>query len=287
VADAPAGRDAGSPPVRAGVSEGPPGFPLDAALDHPSAAWDHALAELWPAGRLRSSDAAVGELRAIKSPAEIDAMRRVGAASAAALKAGLGALSPGRPQREAEAAVVSACIAAGGEGHSFWPWVMAGENGAFPRPFESLVDYRHLNRRMAAGELARVGRRLRRDHYKGDVGGRRPVPGRFDPGQRETWELLVGGMARGPRALSRRRAAATDVFAASLAEVRRRRPSLEDAARPARGGGAARPDGLKWWGIHGVGLEERRARPRSCAPGWSWRSSRSSSSTGRASTWKT
>lgn len=243
-----------------GVSEGPPGFPLDAALDHPSAAWDHALAELWPAGRLRSSDAAVGELRAIKSPAEIDAMRRVGTASAAALKAGLGALSPGRPQREAEAAVVSACIAAGGEGHSFWPWVMAGENGAFPRPFESLVDYRHLNRRMAAGELARVDVGCDVDHYKGDVGRTGPVSGRFDAGQRETWELLVGAYRAG-LALFRDGAKRDDVFAASLAEVRRRQPALKTPLGRHAAEVLLGPDGLKWWGIHGVGLEGAEGAP--------------------------
>ena len=243
-----------------GVTEGPPGFPLDAALDHPSAAWDHALAELWPAGRLKSSAAAVGELRAIKSPGEIDALRRVGVSSAGALKAGMGALSSGRPQREAEAAVVSACLAAGAEGPSFWPWVMAGQNGAFPKPFESLVDYRHLNRRMAAGELARVDVGCDVDHYKGDVGRTAPVSGRFDAGQRETWELLVAAYRAG-LALFRDGARRDDVFAVSLAEVRKRQPSLTTPLGKKAAEVLLGPDGLKWWGIHGVGLESAEGAP--------------------------
>jgi len=249
-----------------GVEEGPAGFPLDAALDDPAAAWNHALAELWPAGRVRSSDAVVGELRAVKSAAEIATLRRVGAASGAALRAGLGALSPGRPQREAEAAVVSGCIAAGAEGHSFWPWVMAGENGAFPKPFESLVDYRHLNRRMAAGELARVDVCCDVDHYKGDVGRTAPVSGRFDAGQRETWELLVAAYRAG-LALFQDGVRRDDVFAASLAQVRKREPSLRTPLGRSAAGVLLGPDGLKWWGIHGVGLEGAEGAPETLRAG--------------------
>jgi len=242
------------------LAEGPPGFPLDAALDDPSAAWNHALAELWPAGRVRSSDAAVAEMRAIKSASEIEAIRRVGSASGTALRAGLAVLAPGRPQREAEAAVVSACIAAGAEGHSFWPWVMTGENAAFPRPFESLVDYRHLNRRMAAGELARVDVGCDVDHYKGDVGRTAPVSGRFDAGQRETWELLVAAYRSG-LARFREGTRRDEVFAASLDEVRRRRPSLATPLGRRAADVLLGADGLKWWGIHGVGLESAEGAP--------------------------
>jgi Xaa-Pro aminopeptidase len=249
-----------------GIAEGPPGFPLDAALDDPAAAWNHALAELWPAGRVRNADSAVGEMRAIKSDAEIATLRRVGASSAAALKAGLAALAPGKPQREAEAAVVSACIAAGAEGHSFWPWVMAGENGAFPKPFESLVDYRHLNRRMAAGEVARVDVGCDVDHYKGDVGRTAPVSGRFDAGQRETWELLLAAYRAG---LSRLHDGVRrdDVFAASLAEVRKRQPSLKTPLGRRAAEVLLGADGLRWWGIHGVGLEGAEGAPETLRAG--------------------
>ena len=63
----------------------PHGFPLDIALDDPLAAWNHAIEELWPADRLKPADAILAEMRAIKSPAEIDVLRRVGLASAQAL----------------------------------------------------------------------------------------------------------------------------------------------------------------------------------------------------------
>jgi Xaa-Pro aminopeptidase len=236
------------------------GFPLDIALDDPQAAWSHALGELWPEKQLRSADAVLTEMRLVKSPAEIGVMRRVGKTSAAALRAGLSALSPGRPQREAEAAVVSACIDAGAEGPSFWPWVMTGAASAFPAPLESLVDYRHLNRAMHAGEVARVDVGCDADHYKGDVGRTAPVSGRFDAGQRETWELLVAAYRAGLARLEDG-AKRDDVFAASLVEVRRRRPALATPLGKKAAEVLLGKDGLQFWQIHGIGLEAAEGMP--------------------------
>src|SRR5262249_1954730 len=234
--------------------------PIAAALDDPGTAWGHALGEIWPAPRIRDASDLMTEMRLVKSPAEIEVLRRVGKASAAALRTGLEALSPGGSQREAESRVVSACIAAGSEGPSFWPWVMTGENSGFPAPFESFGDYRHLNRTMKAGEIARVDVGCDLDHYKGDVGRTAPVSGRFDAGQRETWELLVAAYRAGLTAF-RDGVRRDDVFAACLTEVRRRQPALSTAL----GKGAAETllsaDGLRWWEIHGVGLDSAEGLP--------------------------
>jgi Xaa-Pro aminopeptidase len=242
------------------------GFPLDIALDDPEAAWNHALGEIWPPAQIRPADALLTEMRLVKSPAEIEVLRRVGKASAAALEAGLASLTPGRPQRESEAAIVSGCIAAGAEGPSFWPWVMTGENSAFPAPFESLGDYRHLNRTMRAGELARVDVGCDMDHYKGDVGRTAPVSGRFDAGQRETWELLVAAYRAGLAAL-RDGVSRNEVFAASLAEVRRRQPSLATTLGKKAAQILLGRDGLRWWYLHGVGLESADGEPETLRAG--------------------
>jgi Xaa-Pro aminopeptidase len=240
--------------------------PLETALDDPGMAWNHAVGEIWPGARLRDANPLLSAMRLVKSPAEIEALRGVGKASAAALRAGLAALKPGRPQREAEADVVSACIAAGAEGPSFWPWVMTGPTSAFPTPFESLGDYRHLNRTMQAGEIARVDVGCDRDHYKGDVGRTAPVSGRFDAGQRETWELLVAAYRAG-LAVLRDGVTRDAVFAASLAEVRRRQPALttplgKKVAEILLGEG-----GLQWWEIHGVGLDSAEGMPETLRTG--------------------
>ena len=233
---------------------------LDAALDEPGEAWGHALAALWPAAQRRSASNLLVELRAIKSPAEIAALRRVGQSSVAALRAGLRALRAGRSQREAEAAVVAGCLNTGAEGPSFWPWVMAGANSAFPAPLESLADYRHLNRVMKAGEVARVDVGCDVDHYKGDIGRTAPVGGTFDAGQRETWELLVAAYRAGLTVLRDGIKPAT-VFAASLAEVKRRQPGLQTPLGRKASALLLQPDGLSFWQIHGVGLESAERPP--------------------------
>ena len=234
--------------------------PLEGALDDPGMAWKHALGELWPHARIRNAAPLLADLRSIKSPDEVETLRRVGTASAAALRAGLRALVPGRSQRDAEASVVTACIAAGAEGPSFWPWVMTGEHSAFPAPMQSLGDYRHSNRVMRAGDVARVDVGCDLDHYKGDVGRTAPVGGRFEPGQRETWELLVAAYRAG-LAVLRDGARADDVFAASLAEVRRRQPSLTTPLGRRAAEVLLGPDGLHWWEIHGVGLDSAEGLP--------------------------
>ena len=241
-------------------------FPLDIALDDPAAAWNHALGEIWTPSKIRDADPILSAMRLVKSPAEIEVLRRVGKASAAALDAGLKALKPGIPQREAEAAVVSGCIAAGAEGPSFWPWVMTGENSAFPAPFESLADYRHLNRVMKSGEVARVDVGCDMDHYKGDVGRTAPVSGRFDAGQRETWDLLVAAYRAG-LATFRDGVTRDAVFAASLAEVRRRQPSLATPLGRKAAEVLLGKDGLAWWEIHGVGLDSAEWMPETLKAG--------------------
>ncbi len=238
----------------------PHGFPLDIALDDPLAAWNHAIEELWPADRLKPADAILADMRAIKSPAEIEVLRRTGLASAQALRVGMSSVRPGRPQRQAEAAVISACIDAGAEGPSFWPWAMAGPTSAFPAPFESLADYRHLNRAMQAGEVVRVDVGCDVDHYRGDVGRTVPVSGRFDAGQRETWELLVAAYRAG-LAKFRDGVKREDVFAASLAEIRRLQPALATPLGRKAAGVLLAPDGFKFWEAHGVGLEPAEGMP--------------------------
>lgn len=245
---------------------GSQGLTLDAALDEPEAAWNHALAALWPAAQRRSAANLLFELRAIKSPAEVAVLRRVGQASVAALRAGLRALQAGRLQREAEAAVITGCLTAGAEGPSFWPWVMAGANGAFPAPLESLADYRHLNRVMKAGEVARLDVGCDVDHYKGDVGRTAPVGGVFDAGQRETWELLVAAYRAG-LAVLRDGTKPAAVFAASQAEIKRRQASLQTPLGRRASVLLLQREGLAFWQIHGVGLESAERPPETLRSG--------------------
>ena len=235
----------------------PPGL---APIENPFRLWRRAIEERWPKATLKSGSPAIVEMRRLKSEAEIAVMRRVASVSARALRAGLGALRPERSQREVEAEIVRECIRSGGEGPSFWPWAMSGPNSAFPAPFSSFADYRHLNRVMKQGELVRLDIGCAVDHYEGDVGRTAPVSGRFDPGQRETWELLVSAYRAGLRVM-RDGVRTVDVIAASLREVER----LKDKMKTPLGRKAVDvllgKDGTQYWQVHGVGLESAEPIP--------------------------
>jgi Xaa-Pro aminopeptidase len=78
---------------------------------------------------------------------------------------------------------------------------MSGPNARIRNAMESLVDYRHGNRFMRAGELVRVDVGCDADFYKGDVGRTVPVSGRFEPHQKEIWTLFVHAYTAGLAAI--------------------------------------------------------------------------------------
>jgi Xaa-Pro aminopeptidase len=199
-------------------------------------------------------------LRDIKSAEEIAILRRVGQQSGAAFLAGIRALHPGQTQRQAELAVVNACATSGARGVSFWPWTMSGPNAQFMSLFSSFQSYEHINRVMQPGEVVRVDVGCQSDHYMGDVGRTAPVSGHFTPGQREAWDLFIAGYLAG-LPLIRDGAAKRDVFAAALAEVRKRAPTLTTAQGKHAAEILLGADGTEPWELHGVGLDDAEGQP--------------------------
>jgi Xaa-Pro aminopeptidase len=229
------------------------GTPFDTVPDGVPRRWRELLARRWPTAQIVDGAPLAASLRMIKDSGEVHALRRAGAVSTAAFLAGLRAIRPGARQRAAEGAVVGACLRSGGEGPSFWPWVMSGPNAAFPRPWKGDHDYHHLDRAMAAGDLVRVDVGCEVMHYRGDVGRTVPASGRYDAGQRETWDLLVSAYRAGLRSI-RAGTRGADVIAASVREVARRRGTLRTAlARDAADAILGGPP--RGWQFHGVGLE--------------------------------
>ena len=215
--------------------------------------WENVLRTRWPRAKFGPvPDPA--SLRTIKDANEVAVLRRVAESSSAALRAGLAALRPGRRQREAEVDVVAACVGAGAEAISFWPWLMTGINSDITMAFQSLADYRFLDRRMQAGELARVDVGCSQEHYQGDVGRTAPVSGRFDQGQREAWDLFVAAYRAGLATIKPGRTA-KDVFAAWQAEFQSRRAQLRTSFGKRTAEVALSKDASRFWQMHGVGLE--------------------------------
>ena len=221
-------------------------------LHDPGQIFGHAVASRWPEATIKTTAAAL-ILRGTKDAHEMAALRRVGEASAEAFLAGMAAIKPSVFQRTVEGRVVASCLESGADGVSFWPWAMSGPNAPFPKPFESFNDYYHLDRQMVSGELVRLDVGCESDHYAGDVGRTVPVSGRYTPGQREAYDLLVTAF-EGGLSVIRPGVARDQVIAASLAAARQRAPELvtplgRRAAEILLGEG-----GTDLWELHGIGL---------------------------------
>jgi Xaa-Pro aminopeptidase len=230
---------------------GPPGLPPVFGRIAPLR---YALERRWPGVKVQSANPLVTGLRAVKRPVEIAAVRRAAHIATAATLAALHAIGPGRTQRQAESAVVLACLEGGADDVAWWPWVMTGPNAVFPATFASFADYRHLNRRMAAGELARIDVGCVVDHYHSDVGRTAPVSGRWTPEQRETWDLLIAAYRAGLKII-RDGSRVADVLSAFRAQVRMQQPSLRTARARQASEVLLSETGAKYWQIHHVGLE--------------------------------
>ncbi len=214
--------------------------------------WEQTLRTRWPMVQLAEGPDE-DELREVKSADEIAALRTVAASSASALIAGLRALRPGRRQRDAESDVLAACVHAGADGVSFWPWVMTGVNADIVSAIQSLGDSRFRDRVMQAGELARIDVGCRQAHYEGDVGRTAPVAGRFTAEQREAWELFVGAYRVAVRAMQPG-IPASDIFVVWRGEIQRRRRGLTSRFARRTAEVALSSEGGRFWEIHGVGL---------------------------------
>lgn len=198
-------------------------------------------------------DTEIRALMEVQSPTEQANVRASAAASGEALEAGMRAVAVGATQRRVEGAVVKACLDAGAR-QSFWPWVMSGPNSDFPRPFEALGRYDHLDRIMVAGEFVRLDVGCEVGHYEGDVGRTIPVSGRFDPAQRELWTVFVAAYRAGAAAL-RPGATGDTVFAAWREELLRHAPVVTtDLARRAIQHWSTR-ENVPYWQIHTTGLD--------------------------------
>jgi Xaa-Pro aminopeptidase len=221
---------------------------------HPGPALREALSARWPDLSLGAIGGEILRFRLIKSPGEVEAIRHAGLAAAAAFMAGLHGIEPGRMQREVEVEAAAACYRSGADGVSWWPWVQTGPNAVFPNPFVARADYRHLNRRMEDGELARIDVGCEYDHYNSDVGRTAPVSGQWTAGQAEAWDLLIAGYRAGLERIGD--GVSIDSVRAAFEEgVRREVASLQTEL--ARESAAILLDWEQspFWQIHGVGLE--------------------------------
>ncbi len=235
-------------PRRPEMDGAPPGMPPVAGA---LGLWRAALEQTFPTATIESAVQLIRDLRWVKSALEIERLRGNAVTTAQALRAAAARIEPGATQRQVEAAVVAACLEAGSQGPSFWPWAMSGPNTHIGGLVRAFYSYEHLNREMMAGELVRVDIGCHGGNYGADVGRTLPVAGRFSDTQAELWELLVAGYLAGLDAMADG-VTVTEVRAASRARVRELATSLSTAAGRAA---VAQLDDDAAWHLHGVGID--------------------------------
>lgn len=170
-----------------------------------------ALRDRHPAVRIENAFEAVARVRAVKSPAEIDMIRRVASLTEEAIRQAADRVQPGVDERTLEGWFELGCKEAGAQAIPFHPIVKSGPNSLWAwRVLASHYDRR--NRSMVDGDLVIFDVGCELDHYVSDVGRTFPVSGSFSPEQ--------------SRALAMQREVADAIIAAirpgvTLAEVTR------------------------------------------------------------------
>ena len=159
--------------------------------------WDPQLLSLYhlqttyPRLRIENAYDAMARVRMIKSPLEVDAMRRAAAATVAAIRATARRVRDGVTERDMEATFEAACKEEGAQRIAFASIVKSGPNSLWPWRILS-AHYDRRNRAMRDGELVILDVGCEVGHYVSDVGRTLPVSGRFTPEQRRVLEMEVG-----------------------------------------------------------------------------------------------
>jgi Xaa-Pro aminopeptidase len=227
-------------------------------LENTHWAWAAMLQRHWPDTQVKDGFAILDEVRSVKSAMEVARLRKAASVTADGFWAGVHAIAPGRTQRQVEGKVLDACLGAGSDGPSLWPWVRSGPNTMGNTLFEALADYRNMDRKMQAGEVVRLDVGCDFGMYKGDFGRTIPVSGHFDEGQQETMELLNGAYLAGV-AVMKPGATAKEVFKATLSYVQEHQSGLKTAMAKEAAADALKKSGFA---LHGLGVDMAEGIPK-------------------------
>jgi Xaa-Pro aminopeptidase len=142
------------------------------------------LRQRYPQMELVDLTPVVDEMRAIKTPAEIEALRRNGRLSAEAVRQAMLAGQPGVYEYEIEAAAVSVVLKGGARGAAYAPIVGSGPNSC-------ILHYDENARRVGPGDVVLMDFGADLDHLAMDITRTWPASGRFTDEQRETYRAVL------------------------------------------------------------------------------------------------
>lgn len=142
------------------------------------------IRENYPWAELRDLTPFVDGLRVIKSPEEIEILRRNGRISAESVKQAMLAGRPGAFEYEAEAAAMFVSLKSGAKGAAFPPIVGSGPNAC-------VYHYEKNSRRIEDGDLVLMDYGADLDHLGMDITRTWPANGRFSPEQGEIYRAVL------------------------------------------------------------------------------------------------
>jgi len=142
------------------------------------------LRERYPQATFQDVTPLVDALRSIKSPEEIEILRRNGRISAEAVKAAMAATKPGVFEYEIEAAAMHVVLQNGARGAAYAPIVGSGPNSC-------IWHYDRNDRRVAVGDVVLMDFGADLDHLAMDITRTWPASGRFTAEQREVYETVL------------------------------------------------------------------------------------------------
>lgn len=133
---------------------------------------------------------ALDELRLVKQPAEIAAMRRAGISGARAMAEAMRSTKPGVHEWELDALLAFEQVRQGADGPAYHAIVGAGPNS-------TTLHYSVSTRTTQAGEMLCVDAGGEVDHYTTDITRSWPVSGRFTERQAEMYDAVLAAQEAG------------------------------------------------------------------------------------------
>jgi Xaa-Pro aminopeptidase len=127
----------------------------------------------------------IGNLRKIKSQAEITELQHSADVSMAAHRAAWKRMTPGAYEYHAQAAFTEVILNRGCEGYAYPPIIGSGPNG-------TVLHYESNRRRMDRGELVVIDAAAECDYYASDITRTIPIGGKFSSREREVYEIVLG-----------------------------------------------------------------------------------------------
>jgi Xaa-Pro aminopeptidase len=138
-----------------------------------------ALREISDAGAM------IGNLRKIKSQAEIAELQRAADVSMTAHRAAWKRMTPGAYEYQAQAVFTEVILNRGCEDYAYPPIIGSGPNG-------TVLHYEANRRRMDRGELVVIDAAAECDYYASDITRTIPIGGKFSSLEREIYDIVLG-----------------------------------------------------------------------------------------------